>query len=187
MTSFPASSAVSRFLIVALLCVTFQSPGPARAQMGFDRPGGDYARTRIATRDPAECAMTCERDRRCRAWSFDFPSDPSREANCWLKNTLPPRVSDNCCVSGVRGAGVIEQNEGAFEMFIDRFGGDYRNFEVKGGDGDQTCQAACTGDARCRAWTFARQGYAGRDARCFLKNDVKPPRRAPGLVSGVVR
>lgn len=160
---------------------------PASAQMGFDRPGGDYARASVETRDPADCAMVCERDRRCRAWSFTFPATPQAAAACWLKNTLPPRVHDDCCVSGVRGAGVIEPRGGLIEMFIDRLGGDYRNFDITGNNGDDDCRAACTDDTRCRAWTYARPGYAGREAKCFLKGEIKPPRRAPGFVSGVVR
>ena len=186
MTMFPAG--FFRLLtICALAALTLFSNAPAQAQMGFDRPGGDYGRAQITTRDPADCAMACERDRRCKAWSFNFPSDPRGNGSCWLKNNLPPRVADNCCVSGVRGAGVIEPRGGPFEMFIDRFGGDYRNFDVAGGEGDHACAEACTGDTRCRAWTYARAGYAGRDARCFLKGEIKPPRRAPGFVSGVVR
>jgi hypothetical protein len=53
-------------------------------------------------------------------------------------------------------------------------------------EGDH-CKAACEADHRCRAWTYARPGYAGRDARCYLKDRIKPPRRKPGFISGVVR
>jgi hypothetical protein len=160
---------------------------PARAQMNFDRPGGDYLRAPLLSGDPAECALACERDKRCHAWSFNYPSDRSENAVCWLKNTVPPRVESHCCVSGVRGAGVIEPHNAAIESSIDRFGGDYRSFELKSGEGDDACQTACTGDDNCRAWTYARPGYAGKAARCFLKKEIKPPRRKPGFISGVVR
>ncbi len=160
---------------------------PAQAQAYFDRPGGDYQSSPVASGDPAECALVCERDRRCRAWSFNYPTDIVGGAVCWLKGNVPTRTQDNCCVSGVRGAGVVEPRNGAVETSIDRFGGDYRNFELKGGDGDEACKAACTGDNKCRAWTYARPGYAGRDAHCFLKKDIKPPRRRAGFTSGVVR
>ena len=138
--------------------------------------------------DPAECALQCERDKRCHAWSFVYPTDRADNAVCWLKNTVPPRVESYCCVSGVRGAGVIEPHREGVESSIDRFGGDYRNFELKSGeDGDEACKAACTTDNACRAWTFARAGYVGRQAHCFLKKEIKPPRRKPGFSSGVVR
>ena len=82
----------------------------------------------------------CERDRRCRAWSFNYPTDVAGGAVCWLKNTVPARVQDNCCVSGVRGAGVVEPRNSAIETSIDRFGGDYRNFELKSGEGDEAAR-----------------------------------------------
>ena len=169
------------FLMAAL------AAGPACAQADFDRPGGDYQNSPVASGDPADCALVCERDRRCRAWSFNYPTDLAGSAICWLKNTVPAPTQDNCCVSGVRGAGVVEPRNGSVETSIDRFGGDYRSFELKGGEGDDACRAACAGDNKCRAWTYARSGYAGRAPHCFLKKDIKPPRRKPGFSSGVVR
>jgi hypothetical protein len=73
------------------------------------------------------------------------------------------------------------------ETSTDRSGGDYRSFEIKGGGGEERCKTTCDNENKCRAWTYARPGYAGRDARCFLKKDIKPPRRRPGFISGVVR
>jgi hypothetical protein len=157
------------------------------AQANFDRPGGDYLSSPVTSGDPADCALVCERDKRCRAWSFNYPTDISSSAVCWLKSTVPTRVQDNCCVSGVRGAGVVEPRNGAVETSIDRFGGDYRNFGLKNDEGDEACKAACTDDNKCRAWTYARPGYAGRDAHCYLKKEIKPPRRKAGFSSGVVR
>ena len=160
---------------------------PALAQANFDRPGGDYQSSPVTSGDPADCALVCERDKRCRAWSFNYPTDAAGGAVCWLKNNVPPRTEDTCCVSGVRGAGVVEPRNGAIETSIDRAGGDYRGFELKKSDGDEACKAACTGDNKCRAWTYARPGYAGKEAHCFLKKEIKPPRRKPGFISGVVR
>jgi hypothetical protein len=175
------------FLVTLVCLAAATAMRAAHAQANFDRPGGDYMSFAVPTGDPAECALTCERDRRCRAWSFNYPSEASHHAVCWLKNSVPPRVADDCCVSGVRGAGVVEPRDGATETSIDRYGGDYRSFELKRGDGDEICKAACAADNRCRAWTYARPGYVGKDAHCFLKKEIKPPRRKPGFISGVVR
>jgi hypothetical protein len=170
------------------LLAAVASTRPALTQANFDRPGSDYLSAPVTSGDPADCALVCERDRRCRAWSFNYPTDMTNSAVCWLKSNVPARAANNCCVSGVRGAGVVEPRNGAIETSIDRFGGDYRNFDVKGGsEGDDECKAACTADNKCRAWTYARPGYAGRDAHCFLKKDIKPPRRKAGFISGVVR
>jgi hypothetical protein len=175
-------------LIALALAAAVTATPPARAQANFDRPGGDYQSSPVASGDPLDCALLCERDRRCRAWSFSYPTDiVGGAALCWLKNNVPPRTKDSCCVSGVRGAGVLEPRDGSVETSIDRFGGDYRSFDLKKGDGDEVCKTACAADNKCRAWTYARPGYVGRDAHCFLKKEIKPPRRRAGFISGVVR
>jgi PAN domain len=167
------------------------SPAPAQTQVkiqtNYDRPGGDYTNAPIPSGDPADCALLCERDRRCHAWSFNYPNDSAPGAVCWLKSTVPPRVQDDCCVSGVRGAGVVEPRNRSVETSIDRAGGDYHTFDIKSGEGEEACHAACTADNKCRAWTYARPGYVGKEAHCFLKKEIKPPRRKAGFTSGVVR
>ncbi len=173
--------------VVAASTGMMRSAGPAAAQANFDRPGGDYSRAPVESGDPADCALTCERDRRCRAWSFLYPRDPEDGAVCLLKSNVPARVPSNCCVSGVRGAGVLEPRNSGTEASIDRFGGDYKSFSMGSEDGDDACRSACADDSRCRAWTYARPGYVGREPRCFLKKDIKPPQRKPGFISGVVR
>jgi hypothetical protein len=181
---------VGLMLLAALASMAGPVARPAYAQTNFDRPGADYLRMPLRSGDPADCALACERDRRCRAWSFSYPSERSETAVCWLKNAVPPRIANRCCVSGVRGAGVIERRVGPVETSTDRPGGDYRGFEIKKderADADQICRHACNADSKCRAWTYARPGYAGKAARCFLKKEIKPPRRRPGFTSGVVR
>ena len=172
---------------VALLVMCVAAPRPLHAQASFDRPGNDYSRTEVPSGDPALCALQCERDRRCRAWSLNYPAVSDDNAVCWLKNAVPPRVPSNCCVSGVRGAGVVEPRNSLLEVETDRPGGDYRSVEVETDPKGETCRVACDEDKKCRAWTYARPGYIGKAARCFLKDHVKPPRRKPGFISGVVR
>ena len=174
-------------LVTLVMLAAASAMRPAQAQTNFDRPGSDYQSSPVPSGDPADCALVCERDRRCRAWSFNYPTDAAGGALCWLKNSVPARVQDNCCVSGVRGAGVVEPRNQAVETSIDRLGGDYRNFDLKSEEGEDACKAACTADNKCRAWTYARPGYVGKEAHCFLKKDIKPPRRKAGFSSGVVR
>src|SRR3954454_3336397 len=109
-------------LVTLALFASAGAPTPAQAQANFDRPGGDYQSARVPSGDPADCALVCERDRRCRAWSFNYPTDLAGGALCWLKSNVPSRSENNCCVSGVRGAGVVEPRNGAIETSIDRFG-----------------------------------------------------------------
>ena len=90
-------------------------------------------------------------------------------------------------ILGVARSKVLERRNDAVETSIDRYGGDYKSFDLKSSDGDDACKAACAADNKCRAWTYARPGYAGKDAHCYLKKDIKPPRRKAGFTSGVVR
>jgi hypothetical protein len=172
--------------LISLIAATLVALPASRAQVGFDRHGGDYTNFPARPADPAVCATRCDREGRCRAWSFSYPT-ADRPATCWLKSTVPPRLPDNMAASGVRGAGVIQPRHGAREFSIDRTGGDYRDLEVPADPNGEPCKAACDAEAQCRAWTYARPGYVGPEARCFLKSHVMPPRHKACCVSGVIR
>ncbi len=160
---------------------------PVRAQSGFDRPGGDYASAPLPSGDPAVCGARCERDKACRSWSFSYPTASGAPAMCWLKRAVVPAVRSSCCVSGVRGAAVIEPKLGETEFSIDRAGGDYRNFETAADQRGKACAAACQAETRCRAWTYRRPGYGTAAPRCYLKDVIKPPHHRPCCISGVMR
>jgi hypothetical protein len=173
---------------MAGLWLAFAAPGkPAHAQVDYDRPGGDYTSFPLRSGDPAQCAARCERDSRCRAWAFSYPMTESANAACWLKSRVTARVATTCCVSGVRGAGIIEPQGGPIEFSIDRVGGDYRHFDMPPDPSGKSCQVACEGEEGCRAWTYLRPGYAGSAAVCYLKNHITRPQRKPCCISGVVR
>src|ERR1700688_1527879 len=171
----------------ALALAVLAAVGPAQAQSGYDRNGDDYLSFPIRNGDPAVCAGRCERDARCRAWNFSYPRTANVLATCWLKNKVPPRTEDKCCVSGVRGAGVVEPRKGPTEFSIDRFGGDYHNFDTPSDPSGDACKTACEGENKCRAWTYVRPGYIAPSARCYLNDKLKPPRHKPCCISGVVR
>jgi hypothetical protein len=173
-------------LIVLTLSMMLLAPGSSRAQVGFDRPGGDYFSFSVRNGDPAACALRCEHEARCRAWAFSYPTADDTAA-CWLKGQVPARIEQPGSVSGVRGAGIIAPKRGAVEFSIDRAGGDYKAVDLPSDPTGLTCKAACEADSHCRAWTYVRPGYGGPDARCFLKDKVKPPHHKPCCISGVVR
>jgi PAN domain len=175
------------FLILLAALMAIAIARPAQAQSGYDRPGADYTHFLVANGDPALCAARCERDARCRAWSFSYPRTNFALATCWLKSRVTPRKQADCCVAGVRGAGVVEPRSGPIEYSIDRRGGDYRHFELEADPAGAPCKAACEGDKRCRAWTYVRPGYGGSSARCYLKSRITRPRHRPCCISGVVR
>ena len=172
---------------IAVLAFAMAAVGSAGAQSGYDRPGGDFARAPVTNGDPAVCASRCEHEARCRAWSFSYPTASGAPAMCSLKREVGRPEPSNCCVSGVRGAGVVEPRSGEVEYSIDRGGGDYRNFEPKPDAEGKPCADACKAETRCRAWTYRRPGYGSAAAHCYLKDAIKPPRQRPCCISGVVR
>src|SRR3974390_1269114 len=115
--------------LAVMLTLAFGGVTEGFAQTGYDRPGGDYASAPVPSGDPAVCAARCEHDKSCRSWSFSYPSASGEEDMCGLKREVVPRAKASCCVSGVRGAGVIEPALGDIEFSIDRVGGDYRSFD----------------------------------------------------------
>lgn len=180
---------MKRCLATVAICIAaliFGTTAP-HAQIGYDRPGGDYHSAPVRSGDPAVCAARCDRDKNCRAWSFSYPRTQARDAMCRLKNTVTALKEDSCCVSGVRGAALIEPKAGLMEFSIDRMGGDYRSFDIAADPAGASCAKACRSDNRCRAFTYVRPGYGGASARCYLKDKITRPRRKPCCISGVVR
>ena len=181
---------MARFcLMLASLLFLAASAMTAVAQTGADRRGGDYSRFEILNGDPRICAARCEREQKCRAWTFSYPATADAVAICWLKSEVKPVVADSCCVSGVKGGNLIEPYNSSFEYAIDRYGGDYRSFDLASDPSGKACKAACESENRCRVWTYVRTGYLGpvSSARCYLKDRVTRPQRKPGCISGVVR
>lgn len=175
-----------RLVATLIVALSLMLGGAAQAQTGFDRKGGDYTSFTVLSGDPNVCSARCEREGRCRAWAFSYPVPSRLVATCYLKSRVTTRNADSCCVSGVKGAGVIEPRKGGTEFSIDRFGGDYKNFEMNE-PGEGACKAACEGDNRCRAWTYSRPGYSGANARCYLKEKLTRPSTKPCCISGVIR
>ena len=77
-------------------------PGPARGAYEFDtnRPGGDLWWGNIAG-NHEECHRWCNRDLRCRSFTWVKPGIQGASARCWIKNTIPAPQVNGCCVSGV--------------------------------------------------------------------------------------
>ena len=102
-----------------------------------------------------------------------------------FKSSVPPRVRDRCCISGVRGAGVVEPRSGAIETSIDRFGGDYRNFELKSERRRRDLQGSLRRRQQMPRLDLRAAGLCrASDAHCFLKKEIKPPRRKAGFTVG---
>jgi len=106
------------FLAFLYFLMALAGAEPARAQLGFDRPGGDYASAAVPSGDPAVCAARCERDKSCRSWSFAFPSASGEQAMCWLKREVVPRAK---AAAVLKKAQELDDTEHRMYPFIEKF------------------------------------------------------------------
>ena len=67
-----------------------------------DRPGNNYRNFDLAQPDPALCLEACQKESRCKAFTYVKPGVQGPKARCWLKDAVPPEKPSDCCVSGVR-------------------------------------------------------------------------------------
>jgi hypothetical protein len=84
------------------------------------------------------------------------------------------------------GAPPLPASGGGFEPGMNRYGGDYRSFDMLRGR-NEDCRNACAGEAQCRAFSIVRAGVQGAYPRCWLKSTVPPATPDPNTTSGVVR
>lgn len=127
----------------------------------YDRPGGDYHHYQAS--HSSECATSCATIPKCRAYTYVRSTGV-----CWLKNQVPRRQPNNCCISGIK---VMNTPEVGF----DRPGSDLKpGFDVTT---SSQCESYCQSDPNCLAYTFVKPGIQGSSAKCWLKN------RKPAKVS----
>lgn len=148
------------------------------AQVGIDRPGGDYKR--MNTTNASACRSACVDDRRCDSFTYLPAVTSGSSAVCVLKEGVPaPRSAQGGIASGI-----VRQN--GFEYAVDRPGSDYRNFDLTRPD-PALCRTACESDQpKCRAFTYVHPGVQGPKARCWLKSTVPTARKNANVVSGIV-
>jgi Caspase domain/PAN domain len=66
-----------------------------------DLRGQDYSNFGLTTTQPIQCQKACRADTRCLAWTYVKPGLQGKAARCWLKDGVPAKISDSCCISGV--------------------------------------------------------------------------------------
>ncbi|HBX42706.1 MAG TPA: hypothetical protein DEH27_02355 [Deltaproteobacteria bacterium] len=82
-----------------------------------------------------------------------------------------------------RAGGQEVRQQGWVEPEVDRPGSDFKILWLRGGA--EACQEACSQNPRCKAYTYVREGVAGRSEGCWLKDDVPPAVEDGCCVSGV--
>jgi hypothetical protein len=69
---------------------------------GINRAGADFNSFNLPDDDPGLCLVECQRDQRCRAWTYVRPGVQGPWPRCWLKGAVPSARPDPCCVSGTK-------------------------------------------------------------------------------------
>ena len=93
-------------LLVLLFSGSLTNSALAQWEPSSDRPGNNYRKFSIAKEVEAfvavkQCEDACKKEAQCKAFTYVKPGVQGGDAVCYLKNTVPARVSDTCCTSGV--------------------------------------------------------------------------------------
>lgn len=67
-----------------------------------DRPGNNYRNFDLPNPDPDLCLEACQKDSRCRAFTYVNAGIQGPKARCWLKDAVPPAKTSAGCISGVK-------------------------------------------------------------------------------------
>ncbi len=81
---------------------TLMATQAAAAEPNKIRLGDDYAILPVPEgRGHHWCQRNCEKDARCRSWTYLRPN-ALRRGQCRLKHTIAPAFANRCCVSGIK-------------------------------------------------------------------------------------
>ena len=130
-------------------------------EVGFDRPGTDYASTAGAT--AASCRALCENDARCLAFTL------TPAGVCWRKTGRPALRP---------AAGMVSGLPRTSRVGVDVAGAVIATSTTSRAD---LCEATCARDTRCRAWT-----WFPFDASCRLKSNRGALLANADVTSGIV-
>ncbi|MGV8057670.1 MAG: PAN domain-containing protein [Smithellaceae bacterium] len=78
-------------------------------EVDIDRPGLDYRSFDLTAPDPNLCQAACTNEATCKAFTYVRPGVQGPNARCWLKSSVPNQVKSTCCVSGVKPAAPVTQ------------------------------------------------------------------------------
>ncbi|MBI2486284.1 MAG: PAN domain-containing protein [Deltaproteobacteria bacterium] len=171
--------AINEMLFLVLFCaiLTTNALGSPMGvpEHNVDRPGNDIM-TGFSSPHWSACSTSCATNNQCRAYTYVNPKSAGQNGTCWLKNKVPAKKANTCCVSGVRIMSPFEEG-------IDRPWGDLiPGFSVPT---RSNCETECTNNSKCKAFTYVKPGYQGPEGKCWLKYKVPAPKTNNCCDSGV--
>ncbi len=182
--------------------LNFGPPPPKfSTEVEIDRPGGNYKNFPVKSNKPEDCLRACADDQpNCKAFTFVRGGVQGVDPVCYLKSEVVKPVYNPNTISGVISSFLVslppeyqklpkpptpkeKLKDFDMEPGIDRPGGDYKRFFIQGGE--YACLAECAKDPNCKAFTWVQPGEQGKDAICWLKNEVTKPVAKSIVISGV--
>ena len=189
-------------------CRFFDVVRVRRAHPGSGRlrpaPAGITPASRCAPAIPPNAPHAVSRTRAAAPGPSPIPPPKATNVRLLLQIQGHGTVASTCCVSGVRGTGVIEPRSGAIEFGVDRNGGDYRQFDLADDASGKSCgkvrrrRAVAPGPMCDPAMSVRRRSAIPRTTiTCPLRRhaafrsgemlvDVRGVRRAPLGACGVM-
>jgi len=143
-------SGLQRYDGRALRMTAIRNDAGTSVEVGFDRPGGDYASS--ARPSVASCQQACRDDAVCRAFSY-------AAGTCFLKSMVPDWFPSPGVTAGI--ALQLDAN-------VDRAGGYLYSVDI-GTQPAETCINRCAAVPNCYAYTYVP---AGAHSLCWLKSSV---------------
>ena len=149
------------FVVLSLLLlssVSIAQQALVSLEPDTDRPGNNYLNVDLAEPDVDLCLEACQKDPRCKAFTYVKPGVQGPKARCWLKDAVPPAKSSSCCISGVKTAGGTQSQPRAPQKMIQ---GEVKMSPKSGADTSETPSAG--GQPTAQAQTFAGYMYSQRE------------------------
>jgi hypothetical protein len=75
-------------------------PSAQRAEQNVNRLGRDYRHFEVPIERYQSCVEACEADGRCKAYTYVRAGVQGPRGVCWLKDSVPAKSANRCCVSG---------------------------------------------------------------------------------------
>lgn len=150
-------------------------------QGGTDQLGMDIVGTTLPQPNPAMCEANCAANSSCKAWTYVAPNTTQGPLpHCYIKNGVPLPSAAACCTSGLK-LPIAPSNMVPMQGAFDRLGSDFANFDLPSDD-PRLCQAECSANASCKAWSYVTPN--GALPHCWLKNAKPAPNANECCTSG---
>ena len=98
--------------LMGLICARLAAGPPSKPfasslEPGIDIPGSDYRNVVMNDNYPSSCRDVCNKEDRCKAWTWVKAGIQGAKPVCWLKTAVPATTKNANTVSGIKMTGGI--------------------------------------------------------------------------------